>query len=66
MPAKQSAQEYQSYLMRFRRVNEQPLVWHVSIQDVRTGEWRHFTDLALLFEFVSQELSTTLPDLPED
>ncbi|MBK8988900.1 MAG: hypothetical protein IPM39_22985 [Chloroflexi bacterium] len=66
MPYKPAPQEYQSYLIRFRRMQAQPPAWHVSVQDVRTGEWRHFTDLALLFEFVSQELTLDVPNLPEE
>ncbi len=57
MPAKQAAQEYHSFLIRCRRMQEQPFAWHVSLQDVRTGEWRHFTDLDRLFAYVSQALA---------
>jgi len=66
MASKQLAQEYQSYLIRFRRIKEEPLVWHISVQDVRTGEWHHFTDMARLFEFVNQELAiNAAPSLDE-
>ncbi len=61
-----SAQEYHSYLIRFRRMTERPFAWHASLQDVRTGEWRHFTDLDLLFQFVTQELSASASETLDD
>jgi hypothetical protein len=66
MPSTQLAQEYHSYLIRFRRAPERPFTWHASLQDVRTGEWRHFTDLSVLFEFVTQELSANDSETPEE
>lgn len=65
MPAQPATQEYHSYLIRFRRMSERPFTWHVSLQDVRTGEWRHFTDLERLFAFMAQELAADDLESPE-
>ena len=49
MPVEQPSPGYSSFLLRLRRVGNHPAIWHVSLQDVRTGEWHHFMDLPQLF-----------------
>ena len=50
------AHAYLSYLLRLRRVQTQPPLWQASLQDARSGEWRHFADLTELFAFIGRQV----------
>ncbi len=69
MPVEQPSPGYSSFLLRLRRVGNHPAIWHVSLQDVRTGEWHHFMDLPQLFAFIEQIARgngrSLAPDTPE-
>lgn len=54
MAANSQAVERRSYLLRLHSPADPPSVWRASLQDVRTGEWRHFADLAQLFAFLAE------------
>jgi hypothetical protein len=51
-----SGRSYRAYLLRLWRVNSGgSMVWHVSLEDSRTGERRGFADLKGLFEFLEEQ-----------
>jgi hypothetical protein len=55
-PQQISQHEYQAYLLRLWRSHpEAP--WRGSLQSIRTGERRLFTDLETLFAFLVEHLS---------
>jgi hypothetical protein len=53
--ATQQGAERRSYLLRLHSRTEHPFAWRASLQDVRSGEWRHFADLEQLFAFLAAE-----------
>ena len=52
MPVEQPSPGNSSFLLRLRRAGTHPAIRHVSLQDVCTGEWHQFIDLAQLFALI--------------
>lgn len=69
MAGQQTSKEYSSYLLRLRLVRTHPLVWHASLQDVRTGELYQFMELTQLYAFIEQVAQgnsrSPAPDTPD-
>lgn len=55
MTARQQAPERRSYLLRLHNPAERQAAWRASLQEVRSGEWRHFTDLSQLFAYLTEQ-----------
>lgn len=55
MPDKSSAPARHSYLLRLHNQEGHTPGWRASLQDIRTGEWRHFADLAQLFIYLTHQ-----------
>jgi hypothetical protein len=66
MSARPQAPERRSYLLRLHNPAERQAAWRASLQEVRSGEWRHFTDLSQLFVYLSEQaFFEQTSDLPE-
>lgn len=53
MPVNSPTQGRHSYLLRLHNQSDHPQEWRASLQDIRTGEWRHFADLTQLFTYLA-------------
>ena len=52
--------DYQAYLLRLWRVNTgHAQVWHVSLEDSRTGERKGFANLRALSAFLEEQTNNT-------
>jgi hypothetical protein len=47
--------DYQSYLLRLWRENDEEKGWRASLESARTGERRGFADLNALFDFLQRQ-----------
>lgn len=56
MPAHSLAPESNSYLLRLHSQGDNPREWRASLQDIRSGEWRHFASLSQLFVYLTNQL----------
>lgn len=45
---------YRSYLLRLWRDKKTDTLWRVMLQDIETGEQRHFSDLDNAFRFLAK------------
>lgn len=56
---------YHSYLIRFWQTPDaEPQDWRVSLEDPRTGEQRHFSNLQAVIAFFHQALQPSLEEKP--
>jgi hypothetical protein len=55
MPVNLPAPGRYSYLLRLQRQADPPHGWRIALQDIRTGEWYHFTDLDKLFAYLAYQ-----------
>ncbi len=58
--------ERNSYLLRLHSQADHPHEWRASLQDIRSGEWRHFASLSQLFQYLTDRLPVPpTPTTPE-
>lgn len=56
MPVQPRPPERNSYLLRLHSQADNPHEWRASLQDIRSGEWRHFASLSQLFLYLTDQL----------